>query len=145
MSIEFNISRSNRKKGFVSFISGVSMVGLILGVMTSWRFHKSPPHLTSATLEKERVSNIIRRSFFIFNTHISYLSDSTHLLVFQPMTRQHCQLNVHNKSTCYEFLLSSHVLSLLYIYVNGAIWTLVYTHAMYKVKSRLQPKNIMKF
>jgi lipoprotein-releasing system permease protein len=35
MSIEFNISRSNRKKGFVSFISGVSMVGLILGVMTS--------------------------------------------------------------------------------------------------------------
>ncbi len=38
MSIEFNISsqylRSNRKKGFVSFISGVSMVGLILGVMT---------------------------------------------------------------------------------------------------------------
>ncbi|WP_428087674.1 lipoprotein-releasing ABC transporter permease subunit [Candidatus Thioglobus sp.] len=38
MSIEFNISnqylRSNRKKGFVSFISGVSMIGLILGVMT---------------------------------------------------------------------------------------------------------------
>ncbi len=38
MSIEFSISnqylRSNRKKGFVSFISGVSMVGLILGVMT---------------------------------------------------------------------------------------------------------------
>ncbi|HIG88883.1 lipoprotein-releasing ABC transporter permease subunit [Candidatus Thioglobus sp.] len=38
MSVEFNISnqylRSNRKKGFVSFISGVSMVGLILGVMT---------------------------------------------------------------------------------------------------------------
>ena len=38
MSIEFDISnqylRSNRKKGFISFISGVSMVGLILGVMT---------------------------------------------------------------------------------------------------------------
>jgi lipoprotein-releasing system permease protein len=38
MSVEFSISnqylRSNRKKGFVSFISGVSMVGLILGVMT---------------------------------------------------------------------------------------------------------------
>lgn len=38
MSIEFDISnqylRSNRKKGFVSFISGVSMIGLILGVMT---------------------------------------------------------------------------------------------------------------
>jgi lipoprotein-releasing system permease protein len=38
MSVEFNISnqylRSNRKKGFVSFISGVSMMGLILGVMT---------------------------------------------------------------------------------------------------------------
>ncbi len=38
MSVEFKISnqylRSNRKKGFVSFISGVSMVGLILGVMT---------------------------------------------------------------------------------------------------------------
>ena len=38
MSVEFHISnqylRSNRKKGFVSFISGVSMVGLILGVMT---------------------------------------------------------------------------------------------------------------
>ncbi len=38
MSIEFEISnqylRSNRKKGFVSFISGVSMIGLILGVMT---------------------------------------------------------------------------------------------------------------
>ncbi len=38
MSIEFQISnqylRSNRKKGFISFISGVSMVGLILGVMT---------------------------------------------------------------------------------------------------------------
>jgi lipoprotein-releasing system permease protein len=38
MSVEFQISnqylRSNRKKGFVSFISGVSMVGLILGVMT---------------------------------------------------------------------------------------------------------------
>jgi len=38
MSVEFRISnqylRSNRKKGFVSFISGVSMVGLILGVMT---------------------------------------------------------------------------------------------------------------
>jgi len=38
MSVEFTISnqylRSNRKKGFVSFISGVSMVGLILGVMT---------------------------------------------------------------------------------------------------------------
>ncbi len=38
MSIEFNISnrylRSSRKKGFISFISGVSTVGLILGVMT---------------------------------------------------------------------------------------------------------------
>lgn len=38
MSVEFKISnqylRSNRQKGFVSFISGVSMVGLILGVMT---------------------------------------------------------------------------------------------------------------
>jgi lipoprotein-releasing system permease protein len=38
MSVEFTISnqylRSNRKKGFVSFISGVSMMGLILGVMT---------------------------------------------------------------------------------------------------------------
>ncbi len=38
MSVEFKISnqylRSNRKKGFVSFISGVSMMGLILGVMT---------------------------------------------------------------------------------------------------------------
>lgn len=38
MGIEFLIStkylRSNQKKGFVSFISGVSMVGLILGVMT---------------------------------------------------------------------------------------------------------------
>ena len=38
MSIEFDISnqylRSNRKKGFISFISGVSMIGLILGVMT---------------------------------------------------------------------------------------------------------------
>jgi lipoprotein-releasing system permease protein len=38
MGIEFKISnqylRSNRKKGFVSFISGVSMVGLVLGVMT---------------------------------------------------------------------------------------------------------------
>ncbi|SMN11693.1 Lipoprotein releasing system transmembrane protein LolE [uncultured Candidatus Thioglobus sp.] len=38
MSVEFKISnqylRSNRKKGFVSFISGVSMVGLVLGVMT---------------------------------------------------------------------------------------------------------------
>lgn len=38
MSIEFDISnqylRSNRKKGFISFISGVSMVGLILGVMS---------------------------------------------------------------------------------------------------------------
>ncbi len=38
MSIEFDISnqylRSNRKKGFISFISGVSMLGLILGVMT---------------------------------------------------------------------------------------------------------------
>ncbi|SFV86822.1 Lipoprotein releasing system transmembrane protein LolE [hydrothermal vent metagenome] len=38
MSIEFQISnqylRSNRKKGFVSFISGVSIVGLVLGVMT---------------------------------------------------------------------------------------------------------------
>ncbi|WXU00266.1 MAG: Lipoprotein-releasing system transmembrane protein LolE [Catillopecten margaritatus gill symbiont] len=38
MSIEFKISnqylRSNRKKGFVSFISGVSIVGLVLGVMT---------------------------------------------------------------------------------------------------------------
>ena len=38
MSVEFSISnqylRSNRKKGFVSFISGVSMVGLILSVTT---------------------------------------------------------------------------------------------------------------
>jgi lipoprotein-releasing system permease protein len=38
MGIEFLIStkylRSNQKKGFVSFISGVSMIGLILGVMT---------------------------------------------------------------------------------------------------------------
>ncbi|HIL43258.1 MAG TPA: lipoprotein-releasing ABC transporter permease subunit [Gammaproteobacteria bacterium] len=38
MGIEFLIStkylRSNQKKGFVSFISGASMVGLILGVMT---------------------------------------------------------------------------------------------------------------
>ncbi len=38
MGIEFKISnqylRSNRKKGFVSFISGVSIVGLVLGVMT---------------------------------------------------------------------------------------------------------------
>ena len=38
MSVEFNISnqylRSNRKKGFVSFISGVSMVGLIIAVMS---------------------------------------------------------------------------------------------------------------
>ena len=38
MSVEFNISnqylRSNRKKGFVSFISGVSMGGLILAVMS---------------------------------------------------------------------------------------------------------------
>ncbi|MFP6775488.1 MAG: lipoprotein-releasing ABC transporter permease subunit [PS1 clade bacterium] len=38
MGIEFIIStkylRSNQKKGFVSFISGASMVGLILGVMT---------------------------------------------------------------------------------------------------------------
>lgn len=38
MSIEFDISnqylRSNRKKGFISFISGVSMIGLVLGVMT---------------------------------------------------------------------------------------------------------------
>ncbi|RUA05089.1 MAG: lipoprotein-releasing ABC transporter permease subunit [Gammaproteobacteria bacterium] len=38
MSIEFKISnqylRANHKKGFVSFISGVSIVGLILGVMT---------------------------------------------------------------------------------------------------------------
>jgi lipoprotein-releasing system permease protein len=37
MNLEFKISsrylRSNRKKGFISFISGVSMVGLILGVM----------------------------------------------------------------------------------------------------------------
>lgn len=38
MSIEFKISsqylRSSRKKGFVSFISGVSIVGLVLGMMT---------------------------------------------------------------------------------------------------------------
>ena len=38
MSVEFNISnqylRSNRKKGFVSFISGVSIAGLILAVMS---------------------------------------------------------------------------------------------------------------
>jgi hypothetical protein len=38
MSIEFKISnqylRSNQKKGFVSFISGVSIVGLVLGVIT---------------------------------------------------------------------------------------------------------------
>lgn len=38
MGIEFKISnqylRSNRKKGFVSFISGVSIAGLVLGVMT---------------------------------------------------------------------------------------------------------------
>ena len=38
MSIEFKISnqylRSNRKKGLVSFISGVSIIGLILGMMT---------------------------------------------------------------------------------------------------------------
>ncbi len=38
MSVEFQISsqylRSSRKKGFVSFISGVSMAGLILAVMT---------------------------------------------------------------------------------------------------------------
>ena len=37
MSVEFQISnqylRSNRKKGFVSFISGVSMAGLVLAVM----------------------------------------------------------------------------------------------------------------
>jgi len=38
MGIEFIVStkylRSNQKKGFVSFISGVSMAGLVLGVMT---------------------------------------------------------------------------------------------------------------
>ena len=38
MSVEFHISnqylRSNRKKGFVSFISGVSMLGLILAIMS---------------------------------------------------------------------------------------------------------------
>ncbi len=38
MSVEFKISnqylRSSRNKGFISFISGVSMTGLILGVMT---------------------------------------------------------------------------------------------------------------
>lgn len=108
MGIEFQVStkylRSNQKKGFVSFISGVSMIGLVLGVMTLITvlsvmngFHKEL---------RERILGAISHSYITEFGDILYdweevrssINKHPQVIDSSPYIQAYGLLNTHNKS-----------------------------------------------
>jgi len=107
MGIEFQVStkylRSNQKKGFVSFISGVSMIGLVLGVMTLITvlsvmngFHKEL---------RERILGAISHSYITEFGDILYdweevrssINKHPQVIDSSPYIQAYGLLNTHNK------------------------------------------------